>query len=138
MERLLLEIVTPERKVLTREVDEVNLPGVNGEMGILPGHTELLSVLRPGPLTFRDGQDTDLYSIAGGFAEVGHEKVVVLADAAESAAEIDIARAEAALGKAEKKISDLEVSDESYAHAEAAFARASVRIEIAGMVRDRR
>lgn len=132
MEKLKLEIVTPERKVLSQEVDEVILPGQEGELGVLPGHTELLTLLRPGRLVFRNGGETLQYAVAGGFAEVGHTKVVVLADAAEAAGEINAERAQAALAKAQKELSDLEMSGETYAAAEAAFARAAARLEVAG------
>ena len=84
MDKIVLEIVTPERKVLSKEVDEVTLPGAAGELGILPGHTELLTLLKPGRLIFRAGNESGVYSVAGGFAEIGHTKVVVLGDAAEA------------------------------------------------------
>lgn len=131
MDKLLLEIVTPERKVLSREVDEVTLPGAQGELGILPGHTELLTLVRPGRLIFKAGNETGVYSVAGGFAEVGHTKVVVLGDAAEAAPEIDIERAKLAKERAEKRLSELEMADEHWAAANAALERAVVRIDIA-------
>lgn len=130
MDRILLEIVTPERKVLAREVDEVVMPGQAGELGVLPGHTELLTILKPGRLVMRDGAATELYSVTGGFAEVGHHKVVVLADAAEAAKEIDVERAKAAKAKAEKQLSELEMTSEHFAAAEAALERATVRLEV--------
>lgn len=138
MDRIQLDIVTPDRRVLSREVDEVTLSGQNGALGVLPGHTELLTLLQPGALELRDGNETLLYSVAGGVAEVTHHKVVVLADAAESAAEIDVARAEAAKTRAESELEAVEMSDEHYAGAHAALGRAAVRLNIAGMVRDRR
>lgn len=135
MERILLEIVTPERKLLGREVEEVVLPGAEGELGILPGHTELLTLLKPGRLEFRDGASVEAYAIGGGFAEVGHTKVVVLADTAEAAAEIDLERAKAARARAEKQLGELEMTSEHYAAAEAALARATARIEVASALR---
>lgn len=133
MDRIVLEIVTPERKVLSREVDEVVMPGVGGELGVLPGHTELLTILKPGRLVFRDGNVSELFSVAGGFAEVGHHKVVVLADAAEAAKEIDVERAKAAKARAEKQLGELEMTDEHWAQAEAALERAAVRIEVVSL-----
>jgi F-type H+-transporting ATPase subunit epsilon len=137
MDKLLLEIVTPERKVLSKEVDEVTLPGAEGELGILPGHTELLTLLRPGRLVFKAGNETGVYALAGGFAEVGHTKVVILGDAAEAAKEIDVTRAKTAKERAEKALSELEMSDENWAGANAALERAVVRIDIAATLSGR-
>ncbi len=130
MQRLLLEIVTPERKVLSQEVDEVVLPGAEGELGILPGHRELVTLLRPGRLEFRDGSNHKVYAVAGGFAEIGHTKVILLADASEAAEEIDLQRAKEAKTKAEQRLDELEVADESWAAANAALERAVVRMSI--------
>jgi F-type H+-transporting ATPase subunit epsilon len=103
-ERLLLELVTPVRLVLTEEVSEVRLPGVLGEMGVLPGHTPLLTALGTGPLAYtRDGRETRL-AIQGGFAEVLPDKVTVLATVAEAPDEIDVAAARTALAEAESRL----------------------------------
>ena len=131
MEKILLEIVTPERKVLAKEVDEVTLPGAAGELGVLPGHTELLSLLKPGRLQYRDGTHLERFAVAGGFVEVGHKKVVVLADAAEASHEIDVARAKAARAKAEKMLADLEMTDQNWSLAESALQRALNRLDLA-------
>ncbi len=138
MDRIRLDIVTPDRKVLSQEVDEVILPGELGALGVLPGHTELLTLLRPGPLELRDGNKSDHYAVSGGYAEVGPNKVIVLADTAEHAADIDVTRAQSAQKRAEESLGDLEMSGEHYASAQAALSRATVRIEVAGLVRDRR
>jgi F-type H+-transporting ATPase subunit epsilon len=103
-ERLVLELVTPSRLVLTEEVSEVRLPGVLGEMGVLPGHTPLLTALGTGPLAFtRDGRERRL-AIQGGFAEVLPDRVTVLATVAETPDEIDVAAARAALAEAESRL----------------------------------
>ena len=103
-ERLQLELVTPSRRVLTEEVTEVRLPGILGEMGVLPGHTPLLTALGTGPLAYtQDGQELRL-AIQGGFAEVLPDRVTVLATVAEFPKEIDVAAATAALAEAEARL----------------------------------
>jgi F-type H+-transporting ATPase subunit epsilon len=131
MERIQLEIVTPDRRVLSQQVDEVVLPGQQGELGVLAGHTELISLLHPGRLTYRDGQTTESYAVAGGFVEVGHGKVVVLADAAEAPLNIDASRAEIARKRAEETLAALEMRNDEYVAAELALRRALTRIELA-------
>jgi F-type H+-transporting ATPase subunit epsilon len=98
---LTLEIVTPDRSVVTEKVDEVEIPGAEGYFGVLPGHTPLLAMLQVGELWYRKGGDTVYLSIAFGFAEVLPDRVTILAQLAERADEIDIARAEAAKRRAE-------------------------------------
>ncbi len=104
-ETITLEVVTPERAVVREPVDEVQLPGREGYLGILPGHTPLLTELGIGSLSYRKGAQTVYVAIAGGFAEVLSGRVVVLAEAAQRADEIDVARARAALADAEKVVS---------------------------------
>ncbi len=100
-ERLQLELVTPSRRVLTEEVSEVRLPGILGEMGVLPGHTPLLTALGTGPLAYtQDGRELRV-AIQGGFAEVLPDRVTVMATVAEFPKEIDVAAATAALAEAE-------------------------------------
>lgn len=91
---LILEVVTPERALVHEEVDEVQLPGTEGYLGILPGHTPLLTSLRVGQLWYRKGAEKHYLVIAFGFAEVQPDKVRLLAQVAERAEEIDLARAE--------------------------------------------
>ena len=103
-ERLQLELVTPARRVLTEEVTEVRLPGILGEMGVLPGHTPLLTALGTGPLAYtQDGRERRI-AIQGGFAEVLPDRVTVLATVAEFPEEIDLAEARTALTDAEGKL----------------------------------
>src|SRR4030066_933874 len=89
-ETILLEIVTPDRLVLSEEVDEVMAPGVEGEFGGLPGHTPFLTTLKVGELTYRKGKEIHHMAVSWGYAEVTQKKETVLAEAAEVAAEIDI------------------------------------------------
>src|SRR6266436_5311984 len=101
---LTLEIVTPDRSLVTERVDEVEIPGADGYFGVLPGHTPLLAMLQVGELWYRKGQEKHYLSIAFGFAEVLPDRVTILAQIAESAQEIDLARAEAAKKRAEERI----------------------------------
>src|SRR5262245_43371461 len=91
---LTLEVVTPDRSVVAERVDEVEIPGADGYFGVLPGHTPLLATLQVGELWYRKGNDKVYLSIAFGFAEVLPDRVTILAQLAELADEIDIARAE--------------------------------------------
>jgi F-type H+-transporting ATPase subunit epsilon len=100
-ERLQLELVTPERQLLSEQVDEVRLPGLLGELGVLPGHTPLLTSLGTGPLTYIDGSEQRRLAVQGGFAEVLPDRVTVLARVAETPNQIDVAAARSALTEAE-------------------------------------
>lgn len=102
---LTLEVVTPEREVVREPVSEVQVPGREGYLGILPGHTPLLTELGIGALSYRKGAQTIFVAIAGGFAEVLGGRVLVLAEAAQRAEEIDVAGAQSALANAEKALS---------------------------------
>jgi F-type H+-transporting ATPase subunit epsilon len=102
---LTLEVVTPDRAVLRESVVEVQIPGREGYLGILPGHTPLLTELTTGVLSYRQGQQTRRMALTGGFAEVLPDRVTVLANSAERAEEIDTAAARNELTAAEKQIS---------------------------------
>src|SRR5215216_6575286 len=95
-----LQIVTPDRLIVREQVDEVEIPGVDGYFGVLPGHTPLLAALSVGEMWFRKGQEKTYLAIAHGFAEVLPDRVTILAQLAERADEIDIERAEAARTRA--------------------------------------
>src|SRR5688572_13002005 len=127
---LSLQIVTPERIVFQEEgVDSVTLPGSEGELTILPSHAPLMTALRPGPLYFRkSGQEIDV-ALSGGFLEVREDKVVVLADTAERAEEIDAARAEEARREAANQLATRE-GEIDIARAMAALERAQARIRV--------
>ena len=123
-----LELVTPERLLLSEEVDEVILPGYEGEFGVLPEHTQYLAILNIGVLRYRKGSESRRIALGGGFAEVTPERVVVMADTAERAEEIDVERARRARERAEAALKELSLDDETYAKAYSALQRALVRM----------
>jgi F-type H+-transporting ATPase subunit epsilon len=127
-----MELVTPERLVLSEEVDEVVLPGFEGEFGVLPGHTQFLAILNIGILRYRKGSETRKIALGGGYAEVTPERVVVMADTAEHADEIDVERAQRARDRAEAALKALSLDDEAYAKAYAELQRALVRMAAGG------
>jgi F-type H+-transporting ATPase subunit epsilon len=127
-----LELVTPERLVLSEEVDEVVLPGYEGEFGVLPGHTQYLAILNIGMLWYRKGSAVTRVALGGGFAEVNHDRVVVMADTAERADEIDVERAQRARDRAEARLKELSMDDDTYAKAHAELERALVRMAAGG------
>jgi F-type H+-transporting ATPase subunit epsilon len=127
---LKLRIITPERVVFDEEnIDSVTLPGVMGEMTILPQHAPIMTELRPGPVLFRRaGEEVDL-ALSGGFMEVRDDTVIVLADTAERSDEIDLARAEEARRKAQEELSDRQGTID-IARAMAALERAQARLRV--------
>jgi len=127
---LRLEVVTPDKQLVSREVSYVSAPGIEGEFGVLPDHVNLLSALAVGALRFdAEGKSQHVF-ISGGFAEVSNNTVTVLAEAAELAEDIDHARAQAAKERAEKRLA--EKSDKvDTTRAEAALKRAGARLHIA-------
>ena len=129
-DRLRLEVVTPQRRVLERDATEVRLPGVLGELGVLPGHAPLLTSLGTGELAWFDGQEHGHLAVQGGFAEVLAQTVTVLAAHAETAAEVDIEAAHAALAEAESGLKS--ASAEEVDELTAAARLATTQIEIGG------
>lgn len=128
-EKILLEIVTPERKVLSEMVDIVVAPGELGEFGVLPGHIPFLCKLKVGELRYRVGAASRHVAIMGGYAEVLNNQVTILAAAAEAAIEIDVIRAKAARERAERRIA--EVKDKlEFVRAQAALQRAMARLKV--------
>ena len=131
-----LEIVTPDRAIVYEQVDEVQIPGTEGYLGVLPGHTPLLTSLRVGQIWYRKGQEKFYLSVAFGFAEVLPDHVRILADIAERAEEIDLTRAEAEKKRAEDQLSrptmnvDLE-------RARISLMKALIRIQVATRARTR-
>lgn len=126
------EIVTQERTVFSGEVDAVNLPGSEGRLGILPNHTPLLTTLDYGEVIVRKGGVEQYFAVGGGFAEVQPTKVIVLADSAERAEEIDIQRAVQARQRAEKMMAEGVPEDpERYAQIRASLQRAQIRLNVA-------
>jgi F-type H+-transporting ATPase subunit epsilon len=131
-EKLKLELVTPYQQVLSQEVDEVTAPGVLGEFGVLPGHTPLLTTLKIGELTYRQGQDVFHVAVNWGYVEVENDVVTVLVTTAETADQIDLERAQAALGRAQAALKKLTPEDKEFKVMEAALERALIRVQVAG------
>jgi len=129
-EKILLEIVTPERKVISEMVDIVVAPGELGEFGVLPGHIPFLCKLKVGELRYRVGTASVHVAIMGGYAEVLNNQVTILATAAEAATEIDVIRARAARERAERRIAETRDKLE-FARAQAALQRAMARLRVA-------
>jgi F-type H+-transporting ATPase subunit epsilon len=102
--KILLEVVTPEKLLLSQQVDEVIAPGSEGDFGVLPGHCHFLSTLRIGELLYRVGDLTNHMAVLWGYAEVTPTKVTILAEIAEKAEDIDVERAQAAFEKAEQRL----------------------------------
>ncbi len=126
-----LEIVTPERLILSKEIVSVVVPGAEGSIGILAGHSPLMSEIIAGEVWMRDADGhVDVLAISGGFMEVRRNSVRILADTAEMPADIDIARAEAAKRRAEERLR-LASTDVDMARAEAALKRAIARLRVA-------
>ena len=138
MSSLRLDIVTAERVVYSEDVDMVIAPGVEGQLGILPHHAPLMTTLQAGELRVKRGGAEDSLAISGGFLEVRPERVIVLADAAERAEEIDVARAEAAKQRAEQRLADRHAPGLDVAGYEAALQRALARLTVAEKVKTRR
>jgi F-type H+-transporting ATPase subunit epsilon len=124
------EIVSQDRTVFTGDVDIVVLPGASGEMGILPKHAPVLTALKYGIIKVRKGGKEEIFTVAGGIAEVQPDIVTVLADAAENVQEIDIARADAARVRAEEALAKgLPVDNDAYLAMEAALRKSNLRLE---------
>jgi F-type H+-transporting ATPase subunit epsilon len=131
-EKLRLELVTPYRQVLSAEVDEVTAPGTLGEFGVLPGHTPLLTTLKIGELTYKQGPEVFHVAVNWGYVEVENDVVTVLVTTAEPADQIDLARAKAALGRAQEALKKLTSEDKDFKVMEAALERALIRVQVAG------
>ena len=132
-----LEIVTAERILFEGEVDIVVAPGSDGELGVLPHHAAVMTTLVLGELRYRVGSEDNHYVIHGGFMDIHGDQVVVLADAAEHVNEIDEARAEEALARAQERIANRN-SDVDLERAMASFKRAQIRLNITGRRRRQR
>ena len=139
--KLILEIVTPDRALLRDEVDEVVVPGSQGEFGVLPGHTPLLSTLKIGELWYRQGPERHYLAIAFGFVEVLPDRVTVLAQVGERAQEIDVQRAERAKQRAEQRLAQaqphLTQVDFDIERARIALMKSLLRLQVASRARTR-
>jgi F-type H+-transporting ATPase subunit epsilon len=134
--KLQLQIVSADRSLVNETVDEVEIPAADGYFGVLPGHTPLLAVLGAGELWYRQGQEKHYLAIAFGFAEVQAERVTILAQIAERAEEIDVARAEAAKKRAEERLAAA-VVDMDFERARVALLKALIRVQVASRARIR-
>jgi F-type H+-transporting ATPase subunit epsilon len=130
MATLRLEIITAERQVFSDDVNTVVAPGVEGELGILPHHAPLITMLKPGEVLIRKASEETYMSVSGGFLEVRPDKILILADACERAEEIDIERAEAAKRRAEERLKT-RTPELDVAQVQAALLRSLVRLRVA-------
>ena len=130
-ETLHLQVVTPDKQLVREDVDQVQMPGRSGYLGILPGHAPLLTELMPGEISYSQGGRTQYLAVAWGFAEVLADKVTILADAAERPEDIDVKRAQEAKARAEEALrqQNPELDYEATLNAQR---RAEVRLEVAG------
>jgi F-type H+-transporting ATPase subunit epsilon len=133
---LQLHIVSADRSLVNETVDEVEVPGAGGYFGVLPGHTPLLALLGAGELWYRRGTETVYVSIAFGFAEVQPDRVTILAQIAEKAEEIDVARAEAAKKRAEERLARPAI-DMDFERARIALLKSLIRLQVSSRARIR-
>jgi len=138
MSSMRLDVVTPESVICSCEVDAVIAPGVEGQLGILPHHAPLITMLQAGELRVRKNGDETCIAIYGGFLEVRPDRVIVLADAAERAEEIDVARAQEAERRADQALADRKGSQADTTRAEAALRRSLVQLKVVDRIRKRK
>lgn len=131
MSKILVDIVTPERKVFEGDADMVVARGVDGELGVLPGHIPLVTPLKVGVLRLLQGNDEQKVAVSGGFLEVRPDKVTILAETAELKEDIDVARAQEKKKLAEKKLAELSKDSVEYKVYSDALERAENRLKIA-------
>jgi F-type H+-transporting ATPase subunit epsilon len=130
-DKLNLEVVTPERRLLSEAVDSVTVPGATGEIGVLPGHTGLISLLKTGVLAYAQGGTTRKMLVSGGFVEVVDDRVSVLADLAETAEGISLDKAKQERDQAEKALQLAGSDPDATAAAQVIFDRAATRVQLA-------
>ncbi len=133
-DKLKLEIVSPDKLVLSEEVDEVTVPGLQGQFGVLPGHTSFLATLDVGELAYKKDKTTGYVFVNAGYAEVAADKITILADSSELASDIDVARAEESRQRAEDRVVRAPAGIEptiDVARAETALKKSLVRLQIA-------
>lgn len=133
--RLRFRLATPTHLVVSEDVDEVVAPGVLGYFGVLPGHAPFLTALTSGEVSYRVGREERYLAVTGGFAEVAGDRVSLLVEHADRPEEIDRARAEQALRRAERRLQGRGEEEVDYARALAAFSRALARLQVAGRAR---
>jgi F-type H+-transporting ATPase subunit epsilon len=125
-----LEIVTPEKMVVRDVAEEIQIPGRNGYLGVLPGHAPLITELGAGEIIYRAGGQSHRFCVAWGFAEVLPDRVTVLAETVERADEIDVSRAQQSLARAEESLKSAQ-TEEDVSHATGKIRAAQARIEVA-------
>jgi F-type H+-transporting ATPase subunit epsilon len=133
MAKLTVDIVTPEKRILSVQVDETIVPGGKGLFGVRPGHTPFLSLMEPGPLVLMSGGRRELYFVAGGFVEVGNDRVMVLADVAEPVTGIDVEAARRRMQDAMERLRGMSAEDIRYDIEQATVRREAARMAAAGM-----
>ena len=133
---LTLELVTPDRAVVRESVDEIQIPGSEGYLGVLPGHTPLLTSLQVGELWFRQGGETSYVAVAFGFAEILPDRVTILAQIAERAEDIDVERAQEAERRACKRLNK-SVANVDFERARIALMKSLMRLQVASKIRIR-
>jgi F-type H+-transporting ATPase subunit epsilon len=130
-ESIALEVVTPDRRVVQDAVEEVQVPGSQGYLGVLPGHTPLMTELGIGMLSYRKGTTTYYLTAIGGFVEVLADRVIVLAEQAERAEEIDVERAQKAMARARERLAKMHDPEVDWERAQASLERSLVRVQVA-------
>lgn len=128
--KLFLEIITPTKKVLSEEVDELTIPTSEGEISILTNHVNLLTKVMPGEMIIRKGQKSDLFAVTGGFLEISDNKVTLLADYAIHADDIEIAKVEAAKERAQKAMKE-KITEDDFRVANAELAKSLLQLKVA-------
>ena len=132
MAKLTIELVTPERRVLVAQADEAIVPGGRGLFGVRPGHTPFLSLMEPGLVTLREGSNTQLFFVAGGFVQVASDKILILADQAEPVSDIDLAASRQRLLAAQERLKGMSEEDARFQLETATVKRETARMAAAG------
>jgi len=132
MAKLSIELVTPERRVLVAQADEAIVPGGSGLFGVRPGHTPFLSLMEPGLVTLREGSNTQLFFVAGGFVQVANDKILILADQAEPVSDIDVAASRQRLLAAQERLNGMSEEDARFQLETATVRRETARMAAAG------
>lgn len=133
---LTLELVTPDRAVVRESVDEIQIPGSEGYLGVLPGHTPLLTSLQVGELWFRQGSEKSYAAVAFGFAEILPDRVTILAQIAERAEDIDVERAQEAERRARERLTK-SVANVDFERARISLMKSLIRLQVASKIRMR-
>ena len=133
---LTLELVTPDRAVVRESVDEIQIPGSEGYLGVLPGHTPLLTSLQVGELWFRQGSEKSYAAVAFGFAEILPDRVTILAQIAERAEDIDVERAQEAERRARERLTK-SVAEVDFERARISLMKSLIRLQVASKIRMR-